>query len=314
MTSVVVLGVLLALSAVTAAAVAGWIIAALLSPMIGRLAASSSSRAAWLAQARLLPLALAMLLVPAQVVAFMRFEAGVAESAGPLLIVTALTGLALVIDAAAAGWRSWRQTYAIVTVWRRSAQPLEVPRWSRRAWSIRRRFPIVAVVGIVRPQLYVARKVTCACSGDELAAIAAHEAAHVRACDNLLRFCCRITPGAWVARSLADRLERQWMAAAEEAADAAARQDTSALDLASALTKVARMAAGRSGEAVTASALIGGSDLDARVRRLLDPPTETVPVWRAWLPALLLVGSLVALTATPTLAVLHELFELLVRR
>jgi hypothetical protein len=274
----------------------------------------ASTRAAWLAQARLLPLACAAVLVPVQIVAFARFEAGGDESPGPLLILTASIGAALLIDGVLAGVKSWRETRTLVAGWRITAAPLAVPTWTRQAWSIRRSFPVVALVGIVRPQLFIAARVASHCTSDELAGIAAHEAAHVRAQDNLLRFLYRATPGARLASRVAVPLEQAWLAAAEEAADARARLTTSNVELASALTKVARMAAGLTPEVLQISRLIGDSPLDSRVRSLLDPPVRRRRFELGWLPSVMLIASAAAVLSSPILALIHELFELLVRR
>ena len=98
----------------------------------------------------------------------------------------------LLVDAVSSGVTSWRRTRLVVAgVACFGATPFTVPTWIRRAWIIRRRFPVVAVVGIVRPQLFVATQVADECTGRELAAIAAHEAAHVESRDNLIRLLFR---------------------------------------------------------------------------------------------------------------------------
>ena len=275
--------------------------------------------AALAAQARLLPLALIAVLVPAQIAGFARFEAGGPESAGPLLLALALCGLVLLGDAVRSGARAWRQTRAVVRSWQPLAQPLALPGWTRRAWRIALRYPVVAVVGVSRPQLFVARQVAEHCTPPELAAIVAHEAAHVAARDNLLRLLFQVTPGAGLAAAIGRPLEQAWMAAAEEAADARARAATSGLDLASALTKVARLAVSRECEelpasTLPASALIGGHDLQSRVRQLLEPPAPACRAAVRWAPAALLGLVAAVMHATPALAGLHEVFELLVRR
>jgi hypothetical protein len=249
-----------------------------------------------------------------QLIAFARFEIGGVESAGPLLVVAGLAGVGLVVDAAIRGWRSWRVTRTVIGSWRRSASPFALAAWRGRAWLIRRRFPVVGVVGITHPELYLATQVARACTPDELAAIAAHEAAHVRCGDNLMRALFNITPGAFWCARLASDLERDWMAAAEEAADLRARASASPIDLASALTKVARMAATASAGPHVGSALIGISALDQRVRRLLEPARRHRPGW-AWAPTLLVaVAAAIMLTSSAGLEPLHEMFELLVRR
>lgn len=309
------IGLLLALAALTIAAGFGWTAAAIAWLAVRRLRLGASTRAAILAQVRLLPLLSIVVLVSAQVVSFVRFEHEVVgEHPGPLLIITALPGLALLIDAMIAAWKSWRMTRAVVGSWRKSAKPIIMPLWDRAAWRIERQFPVVAVVGVIRPELVVASRVADACTPEELAAIAAHEAAHVRHGDNLLRAAFSITPGAAYLGSLAAAIERDWSAAAERAADEKAREATCGLDLASALTKVARMAVGHAPVAPVGSALIGEVPLEARVRALLEPapPERRLPVTTAsaggWIAT-------IGLLHQPEILVgLHQLFELLVRR
>ncbi len=316
MTSRAMLAVLLASSAVTLATITGWIVCGLGSFALGparHLAAPV--RARLLAQVRLIPLMMTAALVPVQILAFTRFEAGGAESAGPLLMATACAGMVLIVDAVIAGMSAWRRTHTVVAAWRRSSTPLRLSQWTRRAWTIHRPFPVVAVVGVVGPELYVARQVARDCTSEELAAIVAHEAAHANARDNLMRVLYRITPGARLLSPIAEPLEREWMVAAEEAADLSARRATSGLELASALTKVARLASGCPPEVMPASALIGEGNLECRVRRLLEPPIEGGQGRRViWIPAGLLIVGAILVVSTPALASLHELFELLVRR
>jgi Zn-dependent protease with chaperone function len=274
----------------------------------------SVTRAALLAQARLMPLVMTLIIVPAQMIGFARFEAGDPESASPLLIGLALLGAAVLADAFISGARSWHRTRIIVGAWRQSATPITLPSWARRAWAIRRRFPVVAVVGIVRPQLFVARQVTDGCTPRELAAIAAHESAHVDARDNLLRLLFCLTPGVSMAGRLAEPIERAWVVAAEEAADERARLRGSGVELASALTKVARMAAESDPEPLPVSGLIQGQTLERRVGKLLEahPASRGLP-W-GWIGLGLAVGIAISLQTAPVLRVLHESFELLVLR
>ena len=308
------IGFLLALAALSIAAGFGWTAAAIAWLSVRRLRLGATTRAALLAQIRLLPLIAVVALVSAQVVSFLRFEQEIpGESAGPLLIITALPGLALLVDAMLAAWKSWRMTQAVVGSWRASASPLVMPMWQHRAWRVERQYPIVAVVGVVRPELIVATRVAAACTDAELAAIAAHESAHVRSGDNFLRAAFSITPGAAFLGSLAAAIERDWSAAAERAADEHARATTSGLDLASALTKVARMAIGPA-PARVGSALIGEVSLEERVCALLEPPA---PERRLPITGFAAAGwvAVVALLLQPqSLSGLHELFELLTRR
>lgn len=310
------IGVLLALSAVAIATTAGWLIASFAERVLVRMdRLAPARRAALLAQARLMPLVATAILVPAQIIAFARFEAVRDESAGPLLLTLAALGVLAGVDALHSAARSWRLTRRAAAAWRHHAQAWPLAGWRLGpAWRIERRFPVVAVVGLVRPQLFVATQVARICTEGELSAIVAHEAAHVAARDNWLRLLFALTPGLTLAAPIAQRLERQWAIAAEHAADARARRSVSGLDLAAALTKVARLAEGSTPEYVPVSALIGGAALESRVRRLLDPSNDgPQTLLLSWWPLAAAALVVVCLQSPGVLASLHEAFELLVR-
>jgi Zn-dependent protease with chaperone function len=218
----------------------------------------------------------------------------------------------LLCDALWRASRSWRRTKVVMQEWQRTAAPLMLRGWRGPAWVIRPIFPVVAVVGAWRPQLFIAEQVIDCCTPAELASIAAHEAAHVAARDNLIRLLFAMTPGTRLFAPLATDLERMWAGAAEEAADIAATKVTSRVELASALTKVARLAPGLR-EPLVASALISVSDLESRVRRLLNASSPQPFQKNVWLPAALLLSAFVAAQLPAPARTLHELFELLVR-
>jgi Zn-dependent protease with chaperone function len=259
------------------------------------------TRATLLAQARLAPALLALPFAAVVQLAFWRFEpAHAAEPAGPALAGAALAGAALLFVAAARVVRAVRATRVVRRAWLRSAQRLHVPAWTGRAFAIDSPFPVVAVAGVWRPELYVAVQVAGACTPAEMAQVAAHERAHVAARDNLVRAAFAATP---MPARLAARLEDAWDAASEEAADVAARGGGSGVTLASALVKVAGLALATAPSPVLASAFIGAESLDGRVQRLLAPaPACGAPAW--WLGALA-VGSVVA----GTLPTLHGLYQ-----
>jgi Zn-dependent protease with chaperone function len=135
---------------------------------------------------------------------------------------------------------------------------------------VRTPFPVVAVVGVRRAELFVSEDVIDACDPAELQAVAAHERAHVLAHDNLTRLLMAVSPAIGPA---AARLESLWEATSEEFADLQARTGGDAVTLARALTKVARLAADAAYvPPLPMSAFIGrGGGLEARVRRLLTP-------------------------------------------
>jgi hypothetical protein len=315
MTSPTLLAVLLAASAVTVATIGGWIVAAIAARFLLRQTSLAASNRAWLlAQIRLVPLAAVVILVPAQIQAFRTYEAGRPESAGMLLLAVAAAGVWSAINAARRTYSAWRDTVCVMNQWKMGATRLTVERWHGRAWAIHTPFPVVALAGVWRPQLFVARQVLSRCTIAELASIGAHEAAHAAAYDNLLRLLFELTPGARLLRRVAEPIERAWATASEEAADGAARESTSAVDLASALAKVARLAECSRPASMFVSTLIGGADLSTRVRRLLGATPARKRHGAAWIPAAV-AGTTAVLIQIPSVSrAIHELFELLVRQ
>jgi Zn-dependent protease with chaperone function len=308
------LAALLACAAYAVGAVCGWVVAAALAAPVANRSWQPAAKARLLAQLRTLPLTLAVITTCAQVSAFARFEVTRAESAGPLLLMVAALGLVLAVDGLWRAAQSWKCTVRLAAEWRAKALPLAIRNWTRPAWVFRPSAPVVAVVGALRPQLFVAQQVIDECTAAEITAIAAHEAAHVAAGDNLTRWLFVVTPGVRFLPKTAARIEQQWQAASEESADACASRTTGSLELASALTKVARLMLASPLSPMVASALTGVSNLDARVRRLLDssPPSDRLPRLSS-LPAVLLFGTAVVLQLPPVSSFVHELFEMLVR-
>lgn len=251
------------------------------------------TRASLLAQARLAPAVVFVPLAAVVQVAFWRYEpAHGGERLGPLLVGLAVIGAVLALRSAVRLLTALRATRRLRRHWRAVARPVSVPGWSGRAYRVDAEFPVVAVVGMWRPELFVAARVEAACSPVEIAVVAAHERAHVAALDNLTRAAFAATP---LSARLSVRLEQAWAAAAEEAADLAARNGGSGVTLASALLKVAGLAlpAAAPPRSALASALIGAGGLEPRVRRLLaPPPTRGRASW--WLSAAFTAGLVAA--------------------
>lgn len=209
-------------------------------------------------------------------------------------------------------WRAaaaCRATARVVDDWERRGRPLVDVDAPLPAFAIEDPFPVVAVIGMLRPRLFVAERVLRECSPAEVAAMIAHECAHVSARDNLKRLVIRACPSAF---GVARRLDRAWNLAAEEAADAraAAGDPRARLNLADALIHVARLAAPRTPP--LASAFYLGGSVEARVRCLVDPPVEAArSPWAGivW-PAATLGFALLVLGAAPGL---HALMERAIR-
>jgi Zn-dependent protease with chaperone function len=244
-----------------------------------------------------------------------------AERAGPALLAAALAGLALVGAALVRATRDLARTRAMERLWRARAEPLAWPATAGRGagltgWRVAWAFPVVSVVGFRHPRVFVERRVLEACEPDEMAAMLAHEAGHVRARDNARRLLFRAVPDVIALTPLGGRLERDWSAAAEAAADEHAAEQQGALAVAAALVRLARLAPLPAGlpmpSGLAGSGLHGGAPIAARVERLLAAPPAArreAPPRRA---VLLAAAAALVAAVPPVLPAAHALTERLV--
>lgn len=241
-----------------------------------RMATGPVDRAAALVRLRLLPPAIGVTVAALAAVAFFRFEPRHAdEQFGVVLASLAVAGGLFVAHAAVSLCRMWRQTRRTVRGWLDRAEPTTLEGISAPALMIDSAFPIVAVVGLFKPRLVIARSVLDACSAGELRAILAHEQGHIDRGDNLRRLLLGAAPDVLAWLPVSRRIQAAWLQAAEDAADDRADRlgaEGRAL-LAQALIRVARLAAGRPPMSLPSSTLYRGEsdNLDRRVRRLLAP-------------------------------------------
>jgi Zn-dependent protease with chaperone function len=171
------------------------------------------------------------------------------------------------------GLASFCATRRLVAEWMDRAEAVTIQGCSLPCFGVAHPFPVVAVVGIFRPRLFLSQQVLKSLRHHELLAALEHETGHVRAQDNLKRLlmaCCRDLLG--VVRC-GRSLDHAWRTAAEAAADeyAARRGGRLALDLADALVKLARMVPeGVKPVLATSGSLIGddGGEISTRVHRL----------------------------------------------
>lgn len=172
--------------------------------------------------------------------------------------------------------RTWLATRRLVRDWMRHAEPFAAEGVYVPAYRIRHRFPVIAVIGVLRPRLFIASQLFDALTDGELASALAHERGHVEARDNLKRAVLQagqdaLLPLATLGRSL----RREWQRESELAADEFAASDGSAaaLDLASALVKISKLIPAGATPTLPAGAhLLGGGEdggLSQRVRALL---------------------------------------------
>jgi len=216
-------------------------------------------------------ISIALFLVPSYVV-YEPYDTEIVSKKLAALAILSAIGVTLALWR---GVRSWFATRSLLREWLSNAIQIKLGGITIPTLRIANSFPIIAVVGTFKPRLFIAERVLETLSQEELMAAIAHEGGHLSAHDNfrrsLLRACCdvMIVP---CGRSL----DRAWAEAAECAADEHAAQQNAetALNLASALVKIAKMVPVGARAAVPMAAFLVGIEetrgVKARVRRLLE--------------------------------------------
>ena len=162
--------------------------------------------------------------------------------------VTVYLGLLAGISICGIGWAAWKgvrrglATSRLVREWMKHARPLQLADVPIPAYRLPHPFPILAIVGAIHPRLFVADRVFEALSDEEIAAAVTHEAGHFASRDTFKHGLLQVCRDLLAFIPFGRALDRAWVEAAEAAADEyAARRGTAvALNLASALVKVAR--------------------------------------------------------------------------
>lgn len=288
---------------------------------------SAAQRAASLWRTRMVPTAAALAACLFAVIGLWRFEERHDdEHIGWIVRLCALFGSMLLVSIVARVVQMHLATRRLMATWLRNATRFEVPEVPGMphlrlpAYRIDTHFPVVAVVGIVRPTLVVDATVLDSCSQEELSAILAHEYGHLRRLDNLRRAVFSAAPDLLGRTSVGPAMRDAWREATEEAADdvAAATSRDAGINLADALIHVARIAQGTDAATframganqLPACALYRGENIERRVRRLLAPAQPGVPAKGHW--------GAVAAAAVLTLAFvlqrqIHDLMEVAVK-
>ena len=264
-----------------------WFLAANLAGSLLVLAAARVTRDVWTgrpaARARLLlalrvaPTVIAGLFVTVVFApAFWHFEPrDTVEAIGPVLFLLALAAIVLLGSAVRRGVVALRHARQQAARWMAGASPLAVDD-PLPAFTVRDEFPVVSLVGLARPQLFIARQVVERLTPAELQATVAHEIGHRSSWDNLKRLAFICCPDALAFGRPGRALQQEWVRLTELAADAHATAGNGArrLDLASALVKVARLAPVPVAASLPYSSLHDGGDIAARVRRLAAGPVS----------------------------------------
>jgi Zn-dependent protease with chaperone function len=192
------------------------------------------------------------------------------------LAFLSVAGLALAV------WRglmTWQVTRRLVADWLVHAVPVNVENVSIPAYRVTHRFPIVAVVGAIRPRLFIANQIFDTLSDEEIQAVVAHELGHLATRDNLKRALVRACRDMLMMVPCGRSLDRAWAECAEEAADehaAHARGAVGALDLAGAMIKISRAVPVGVKPTMPAGAFLlseASGDVVQRVRRLTELAT-----------------------------------------
>ncbi|HEX6043583.1 MAG TPA: M56 family metallopeptidase [Pyrinomonadaceae bacterium] len=224
------------------------------------------------------------------------------------------------------GVRSWLATRSLLKQWLAASTPIKLDTIRVPTFVLEHSFPIIAVVGALRPRLFIAGHVLESLSEEELAAAIAHEYGHLAAQDNFKRSALRISRAALLLIPCGRWLDRTWSEASESAADEHAAQKSSqvALDLASALVRIARMIPTGQRQSLPAavSGFLMGEDapgVKVRVSRLVelastDPRmlVSSAPLFRfiPWLVLTLVVVVSVTIESRPqVLAAVHVFVE-----
>jgi Zn-dependent protease with chaperone function len=240
------------------------------------------------------------------------------------LAALSAAGVALAISR---GVRSWLATRSLLKQWLATSIPIQLDAIAVPAFVVQHSFPLIAVVGALRPRLFIAHQVLDSLSQEELAAAIAHECGHLAAHDNFKRSVMRISRAALLLIPCGRSLDRAWSDASESAADehAAERSSLVALNLASALVRIAKMIPKGQQQIMTASVSAFLSDdedtprVKMRVRRLVElagsDPRQLVssaPLFRfmPWLVLTALVVTGVSIESRPqVLAAVHTFLE-----
>jgi Zn-dependent protease with chaperone function len=319
-----VLATLLTVNAVSSVAAAGlW---RLLEKPTRR--CSANTRAKVLFAMRVAPPSVALICVAAFLIpsylAYEPYSTGefVSNKLGALALVSAV-GIALAFWR---GFHSWRATRFLSARWLRIATPITLSQTKIPTFRLPHSFPIIAVVGTLRPRLFIAERVLDSLSQEELMAAIAHECGHLAARDNLKRVLMRACRDSLTMVPCGRAIDRAWAENAESAADehAALRGPAQALNLASALIGIARMVPTGARPAMPSGAFILGDQTNGvmgRVNRLLAlagaderQPRSRFISWAERVGFVTLLGCLfLTLAHTHALASLHVTMERIVQ-
>jgi Zn-dependent protease with chaperone function len=169
---------------------------------------------------------------------------------------------------------SWWQTRRLISEWTENSSPISLSSIAMPVYKLQHPFPVFAVVGIVKPRLFVAEQVLNTLDDSEIEAVLRHEFGHIAASDNLKRLAMKIS-GDILVLPIGRSIEKNWAETSERAADDYAVEHGStstAIDLASALIKIARLFPNKPLPPMPAMSYVVRADesLTIRIRHLMN--------------------------------------------
>jgi len=260
---------------------------------------------------RMLPLLAAVIFVVAFFApSFVYFEPRHAdEHVGALGLALALSGIGVLGLACGAAVRAVMQAHDFVSRLPAGGE-LQLGD-EQRAVGVHHAQPLILVSGPLRPRIFVSDGTAGLLTETELRVAMRHEVAHIESKDNLKKLLLRCVRFPMLAG-----LDRGWMHTAElEADDRAVTDEVSALELASALLKMAQHSERcRIPQLALSLAPEGERELQARMLRLLNwKPTASRPNDFSARRALAFAAMLLFAAYLPLAGQVHELAELLTR-
>lgn len=244
---------------------------------------------------------------------------GVAEPTGLALSILGVTGFAILFIGATWTLRAMYCARRATEDWKLDSCPNATNFFEdQEAIAVRQlpdALPVLTLAGILRPTIWISTSAQSTLTESELNCALRHELAHVRHRDNLKKLLMRLAvfPGM-------KQLECAWCDAAEMAADeAAVSTSDEAVDLASAMLKLARPdGPGFSAELTLALAHRSLESVQSRVERLLAwderaEPKRNTNVWLFAVLGVIVITILCASCYMPLLVEMHSATEFLVR-
>jgi Zn-dependent protease with chaperone function len=236
-----------------------------------KLRARTAARLLFLA--RLFPCLLGIAVVIGLCVpSYLRFEPeATVERVGLSCLIAALLGSISWVVACVRGARALVGSQSCRRRWYSSGQQACLPGVIPGALLVQSEFPLLAMIGVIRPRVVVSEAVLRVLSSEQLKLAFDHENAHAASRDNLKRLLLLLAPDPLPFVRAFAALEQKWAKLCEWAADdEAVRGDPCrAVTLAAALVDIARMGISPRLTFLQTSLVNSGQELSDRIDRLL---------------------------------------------